>query len=69
MPRSYPPRRTLVGVRLSAAGLAAIDAQAKAEGVDRSETIRRLLAEALAARQWERMPKWSAAAPPREGAG
>ena len=48
-PRSGP-RRPIVGVRISEAGIAAIDQLAEAEGVGRSEMIRTLLSEALAAR-------------------
>lgn len=53
-PREYPPRREFVGIRLAQTGIAAIDTYAKAEGVSRSEMIRRLLAEALTARQRRR---------------
>lgn len=50
-PRTYPPRRTLVAFRISPAGLEQIDALAATEtDGDRSETIRRLLSEALTAR-------------------
>lgn len=45
------PRRPIVGIRISDAGIQAIDALAKAENVNRSEMIRRLLSEALTARQ------------------
>lgn len=50
MPRSGP-RRPLVAVRLSAEGIAYIDKLAKSEGVNRSEMIRILLAEAVARRR------------------
>jgi metal-responsive CopG/Arc/MetJ family transcriptional regulator len=50
MPRPGP-RRPLVAVRLSTTGLAVIDAMAEQEGVNRSEMIRTLLAEAVQARQ------------------
>ena len=50
MTRTYPPRRVLVGFRISPAGLDAIDQLAATTGVDRSEMIRRLLSEALTAR-------------------
>lgn len=50
MPRSGP-RRPNIGVRLSAEGVAYIDELAKVEKVNRSEMIRRLLAEAVAARR------------------
>lgn len=57
-PRKYPPRRTLVSFRISDAGLARIDALAakEGEGVDRSEMIRRLLLEAVAARAAAELP-------------
>ena len=51
MPRTYPPRRTLTAIRLSPAGLAAIDALAAAEGLNRSAMMRALIGEALAARE------------------
>jgi hypothetical protein len=44
------PRRPIVGVRISEAGITAIDALAETEQIGRSEMIRRLLSEALAAR-------------------
>lgn len=50
MPRPGP-RRTMVGVKLSEEGIAYIDELAAAEKVNRSEMIRRLLAEAVAARR------------------
>ncbi len=46
MPRTYPPPRTLIAVRLSPGGLAEIDKLAEAADVNRSEMIRRLLAAA-----------------------
>jgi len=46
-----PNPRLLVNVRLSPAGLQAIDDLASAEDVTRSEMIRRLLSEAVTARQ------------------
>jgi metal-responsive CopG/Arc/MetJ family transcriptional regulator len=49
MPRPGP-RRPLVAVRLSEQGIAEVDRLAQAQGVNRSEMIRRLLAEALAVR-------------------
>lgn len=45
------PRRPIVGVRIKPEAIAYIDALAKAEGVKRSEMIRRLVGEALVARQ------------------
>jgi hypothetical protein len=51
MPRVYPPRRTLIAFRIKPEALDVIDAQAKAEGVDRSAMVRTLLGEALTARQ------------------
>jgi metal-responsive CopG/Arc/MetJ family transcriptional regulator len=48
------PRRPIVGVRISEAGIQAIDAFALSEQVGRSEMIRRLLAEAITARQRRR---------------
>lgn len=45
MPRTYPPRRTLLAVRLSPAGVEQIDALAERDGITRSELIRRALAE------------------------
>lgn len=50
MPRTGP-RRVIVGVRLKAEAIAYIDELAKAEKVNRSEMVRRLLAEAVAARR------------------
>ena len=50
MPRPGP-RRPLVALRISTEGLAYIDQLAAGEGINRSEMIRRLLAEAVAARQ------------------
>lgn len=50
MPRSGP-RRVIVGVRLKADAIAYIDTLAEAQGVNRSEMIRLLLAEAVAARR------------------
>jgi metal-responsive CopG/Arc/MetJ family transcriptional regulator len=47
-------RSSTVVVRLKPDGLAAIDAHAEAEGVNRSEMVRRLLSEALTARQRKR---------------
>ena len=41
----------MVGVKLSAEGIAYIDTLAQTEGVNRSEMIRRLLAEAVSARR------------------
>jgi len=49
MPRPGP-RRPIVAVRLSEQGIAAVDKLAETEGVNRSEMIRRLLSEAVAAR-------------------
>lgn len=49
MPRPGP-RRPIVAVRLSEAGIQQVDALAEAEGVNRSEMIRLLLTEAVAAR-------------------
>lgn len=51
MPRTYPPRRTLVAIRLDPAVLDEIDAQAAAASLDRSAMMRALIAEALTARQ------------------
>lgn len=50
------PRRPIVGVRISDAGITAIDKLAADEAVTRSEMIRRLLSEALTARQRKRAP-------------
>jgi metal-responsive CopG/Arc/MetJ family transcriptional regulator len=50
MPRPGP-RRPLVNVRLTEEGIAYIDQLAATEGVNRSEMIRTLLAEAVTARQ------------------
>jgi len=50
MPRPGP-RRPLVAIRLSAEGIAHIDGLAAKAGVTRSEMIRTLLTEAVAARQ------------------
>lgn len=48
-----PPRsgRRTVGIRLSWAGVAELDAMAADEGTDRSTLIRTLLAEAIQARR------------------
>lgn len=45
-----PDPRKMVAIRLSPAGLAEIDKIAEEEGRSRSDVIRRLLSEALAAR-------------------
>jgi metal-responsive CopG/Arc/MetJ family transcriptional regulator len=50
MPRTGE-RRVIVGVRLKADAIAYIDALAEAEKVNRSEMVRILLAEAVAARR------------------
>ena len=50
MPRTGP-RRVIVGVRLKAEAIALIDQMAEAEKVNRSEMVRILLAEAVAARR------------------
>ena len=50
MPRTGP-RRVIVGVRLKAEAIEYIDTLAQAEKVNRSEMIRRLLAEAVAVRR------------------
>lgn len=50
------PRRSIVGVRISEAGITAIDTLAESEGVVRSEMIRTLLREALAHRAKRRKP-------------
>ena len=50
MPRTSPPRRAHVACRIGEAGLTAVDALAKDEGVDRSEMLRRLIREAVQAR-------------------
>lgn len=50
MPRTGP-RRVMIGVKLLPAAIAYIDELAEAEGVNRSEMVRRLLAEAVAARR------------------
>lgn len=52
------PRRPIVGVRISEGGIAAIDQLAKAEGVTRSEMIRRLLSESLARRVGAVPQRW-----------
>jgi len=44
------PRRPIVGIRIKPDAITFIDKLATTEGVTRSEMIRRLLAEALAAR-------------------
>ena len=43
MPRTYPPRRTWVGVRMDPADVQAVDERAERETVDRSEMVRRLV--------------------------
>ena len=50
MPRTGP-RRVMIGVKLLPTAIAYIDELAKAEGVNRSEMVRRLLSEAVAARR------------------
>jgi len=52
------PRRPIIGIRVKPDAITYIDALAQAEGVNRSEMIRRLLAEAIGARQKQ---------PPRKG--
>ncbi len=53
MPRTYPPRRPLVALRLSTKGIDLIDQRAKDEAAGvRSEMIRRMLAYAA-----QHMPK------------
>lgn len=52
MPAPRPtPKRSQVVVRLSEAGLEQIDAYAVADGKTRSDVIRELLTEAIAARR------------------
>jgi metal-responsive CopG/Arc/MetJ family transcriptional regulator len=50
MPRTGP-RRPLVALKLGDEWIAVIDRLGEQEGVNRSEMIRRLLGEAIAARQ------------------
>lgn len=50
MPRPGP-RRAIVGVRMKSEAIEYVDALAEVEGVNRSEMVRILLAEAIAARQ------------------
>jgi len=57
MPRTYPPRRTLVAFRLDPEVLADIDTLAEAEGVDRSAMIRNFIVEAMVARERKTTPK------------
>lgn len=49
VPRTYPPKRTLIAVRLSPDGIAAIDRLAKRNGITRSHVVRAALAEYIAA--------------------
>ncbi len=53
MPRTYPPRRQHVTLRLSPVGLAEVERLAALEcpGGGRSEMLRRLIGEALSARE------------------
>lgn len=50
MPRPGP-RRVMIGVKLYPEAIAYIDKLAEAEGVTRSEMVRRLLAEAVSSRR------------------
>ena len=56
MTRTYVARLETVHVRLSEAESAALDAIAEAEGRSRSDVMRRLMAEAITARQAPQQP-------------
>ncbi len=44
MPRVYPPKRTLIALRVSPLALENVDMWAETVGVNRSEMLRRMLA-------------------------